>query len=183
MSPTPRQMRGDRFFNKTAFSAVPFYYINFLLEKNPRAIYDLGCGWNIFKKYIPEVIGVGAETEKEFADLHDFVDDEYVSGHIDYFESVFSINALHFCPLSKFSKIIQDFHSMIKPGGRGFLALIFQRMIDRDPVFQNVSHNNIETYCRNELTKLTNIKFLVVDIRIDPIEEPMDGNIRLVMEK
>jgi len=48
---TPRQKASKRLF-----SAIPFYYIEWLQEINPEKIYDLGCGWNIFKKYYPNII-------------------------------------------------------------------------------------------------------------------------------
>ena len=57
---TPRQMIGS--YSTRDFSACIFYYIDFLTKTNPTQIVDLGCGWNIFKKYIPNVIGIGAEN-------------------------------------------------------------------------------------------------------------------------
>ena len=183
---TARQFYGGRPNYETVFSVVPFYYINFLLDQNPETIYDIGCGWNIFKKYIPNIIGIGAEDPASsifYGDIHDFVDDEFIQGHKDYFESVFAINSLHNHPLSSFSKIVQDFYSMVKPNGRGFLALNFQRMIERDPRFVNADPASAELFCRTELAKLSEINFLVVDICSTPIDNYMDGNIRLVMEK
>ena len=122
---TPRQEIGDRDSFKTKFSAVSFYYIEYLLKQHPKTIYDLGCGWNIFKRYIPNLIGIDPEDPSGpnfYGDIHDFVDDVFILGHKNYFEAVFSICAMHFHPLSKFSKIVDNFYSMIKPGGRGYLA-------------------------------------------------------------
>ena len=73
-SMTIRQLLGET-YNK--FSMVPFYYLEPLLEKSPELIYDLGCGWNIFKKYIPNVIGIGAESQHSeffYADQWDFIE-------------------------------------------------------------------------------------------------------------
>ena len=47
------------------YSLTPFYYLNFLLEKNPTTIYDLGCGDNSFKKYIPNIIGIDPDNSLE----------------------------------------------------------------------------------------------------------------------
>ena len=52
---TPRQHWADRSLWRTKFSAVPFYYLEFLTQQNPKEIYDLGCGWNVFKRYIPNI--------------------------------------------------------------------------------------------------------------------------------
>ena len=183
---TARQLLGDRTNPYTRFSAVTFYYLNFLLEQNPETIYDLGCGWNIFKKYIPNLIGVGAEDPAMpyfYADIHDFVDDNFIQGHQNYFESLFSINALHFHPLSNFSTIVNNFYSMLTPHGRGFLALNLQRMIDRDHRFQTSSKEEIMQFLKDQFSNLSHINFLVVDIQPDPIDEALDGNVRLVMQK
>ena len=183
---TPRQELGDQNCFKSKFSAVPFYYINYLLKQNPTTVYDLGCGWNVFKRYIPNLIGIDFEDPSMlnfYADIPDYIDDDYIKNHQNYFESVFSINALHFYPLSTFSKIVDDFYSMIKPGGRGFLACNLSRMMEKDPVFKNAKPAEVELFCRDQLSTLSHIKFLVVDIRSYPVNEPLDGNVRLVMEK
>ena len=182
---TPRQMIGS--YTTKDFSACIFYYIDFLTETNPAQIVDLGCGWNIFKQYIPNVFGIGAEqpsSKSYYADQHDFVDDVFVAGHQDSFESVFSICSLHFRSLQDFAKVVNEFYSMIKPGGRGFLALNLQRMVDRSGSFmRGSSPDEYDAYCRSQLSTLEHIKFLVVDIDMRMVDEGLDGNIRLVMEK
>ena len=110
---TLRQVYGDP---TTKMSLVPFYYLNYLLDKNPKHIYDLGCGWNIFKKYIPNIIGIGAEdpaTPDFFGDQSDFVDTDYIIHHQDFFESVFSINALHYISMDDMPQRVLDFASKI----------------------------------------------------------------------
>lgn len=187
---TPRQLAAT---GENRFSVVSFYYLQSLLEKNPEHIYDLGCGWNIFKKYIPNIIGIGAEypTGPDFhGDIHDFVDEGFVTGHQNYFESVFSINALHYHPLDKMQQIFENFLSMIQPGGRGFLAINLMRLVERtDPetmllLFNTVtpSENQYVNYIKNSLNFL-NCKFLIVDIDLSTMDESMDGNIRIVIEK
>jgi len=174
----------------TQFSAIPFYYIEWLQEINPKNVYDLGCGWNIFKKYYPNIIGIGAEDpsgDQYYADIHDYVDDDYIQGHQEYFESVFSINALHFIPLSDIRKRVLDFASMIKPGGRGWLALNAYQMIRRDPIFKDTDLDNqenflaINDFCKQELSNLPNVVCLDIDLR--EIVEYIDGNIRIQFDK
>jgi len=181
---TPRQLLGDRNFLKTKFSVVIFYYLNFLTEKNPEKIYDLGCGWNIFKKYIPSIIGVGAESpdrEDFFGDIHDYIDDEYIKGHQNYFESVFSICALHFVPMSDIRKRVLDFASMVKPGGRGLIAFNAQRMIERDPAMSFRGHE-LELWIRKQLSNLP-FTILQFDLDVSEINSGIDGNIHLIFEK
>lgn len=230
---TPRQQARQQ------FSASVFYYILPLLEKEYDTIYDLGCGANMFKPYLPRLIGIGAERllfllcyynvkdpgwpdcqslvdlmnlpdwikeecvqqhgvpipdssidKTFFGDVDGYVNDKYVLEHQDYFQSVFSICALHFHSLALFKKIVSDFVFMIKPGGCGFLALNLQRMIEITPVqflIQRFSTRRptafqYDQYLREELSTL-DLKFLILDIDLTVIDEGMNGNIRLVIKK
>ena len=180
---TPRQAYGDKKLLTSQFTMIPFYYLEFLTQKNPKTIYDLGCGWNIFKKYIPSIVGIGAEdpnSEYFFGDVHDYVDEDFIRGHQNYFESAFSICALHFVPMSNLRQRVLDFASMIKPSGRGWLALNAMRMLERDENMQD--HPNLESWIRSELCDLP---FTVLSFQVDLeyLDNFMDGNINLVFEK
>jgi len=191
---TPREYAGT--IKETFFSMVPFYYLKELFGKNPNQIYDLGCGWNIFKKYIPNIIGVSPKRKSKrpehfacaidhMADVHGFVDKYYIATHQKFFESVFSINALHFRlgGLADFEKIVTDFASMIKPGGRGFLALNLARLIDfTSDDFLKSLDNNYDHYVRTILQKI-NLNYIILDIDFENMDCYMDGNIRIVFEK
>jgi len=181
---TPRNAWGAR-PNQTYCTMVPFYYIDLLMQKQPKEIYDLGCGWNLFKRYFP-VIGIGAEDpamEIKFWDLHDFIDNEFIAGHQNYYNSVFSICALHFCPLSTIRKIVCDFYSIIAPGGRGWLSLNSQRMVEKDKKFHSSSSSEIQQYINTQLEDLPG-KILAQDVDIIGCKDnSMDGNIQIVFEK
>jgi len=201
---TPRQIVST---NIMGFSMMPFYYLQPLLEKDPTSIYDLGCGANLFKKYIPNIIGVDKLVDYHFfdksnsltcPDIEDRVDPEYVKTHQNHFESVFSINSLHFRPLSELRLIYEEFISMVKPGGRGFLSVNLQRMIDAEqnflPEIKNESlmiqnHQRFithlapyEWYVRTQLDNLP-CEYLIFDVNLDVVDEWLDGNIRLVFER
>jgi hypothetical protein len=158
------------------------------LVKQPTSIYDLGCGWNIFKRYIPNIIGIGAEdpnSEWFFADIHDYVDQDFVAGHQEAFESVFSICALHFRPISEIRQIVLEFISMVRPGGRGYLAMNLQRLLELDDAFlkeHGTDLTKIEQYVRSKLNELP-VNLLCFDVyRID-IDAGFNGNIHIVFEK
>ena len=230
---TPRK----RYSNK--FSISVFHYLLPMIEQNYDAIYDIGCGANLFKPYLPCLVGVGAEeiildmqlvdsyniikdptwpmisNKKDFenlpdwikqectqqhkmplpladfyGDVHGFVDDVYIQEHQNYFQSVFSICALHYRSLQQFRKIVADFSSMIKHNGRAFLSLNLQRLIDATAdqfLLQKFSTADptklqYEQYLRQELSTL-NLKFLILDIDLTIMDASMDGNIRLVFER
>ena len=186
---TPREQYGRP--RPGMFSMVPFFYLKPLLEKNPKIIHDLGAGWNIFKKYIPNIVGISpSHANDNYSDIHDIVDSEFVRGHQNYFKSVFSINALHFRPLTDLKAIIQEFASMVAPGGRGFLALNITQMIERTPIESlrevlgtiNPTDKEYSKYTRKVLSEI-NLNYLIIDIDLTVMDEYMDGNIRLVFEK
>jgi len=190
---TPRQRYAQPASCTSYFSVVPFYYLDFLTSTNPEKIYDLGCGWNIFKKYIPNIVGIGAESfEDPFfnADIHDYVDESYIAGHQNYFESVFSICALHFIPLSNLRQRVLDFYSMIAPGGRGWLSLNAMRMIELDTDLHNMlltkrsqdAKNTAHNLIINQLQNLPG-KILLLDVDLDLLDNGMDGNIQIIFEK
>ena len=178
---TTRQRAANH--DQSWFSAIPFYYIEWLQEINPEKIYDLGCGWNIFKKYYPNIIGVEPFFKEWpfFADIHDFVDDDYILGHQEYFESVYSICALHFIPLSDIRKRVLDFASMIKHGGRGWLSLNAARMVQRDPEFTDKDTLFIEQYCKKQLATVPSLVLLEIDLTVS--DEYIDGNIQILFDK
>lgn len=181
---TPRQEYGER--RKTIFTACIFYYIEYLTRHNPTKIYDLGCGWNIFKRYIPGVIGVAGEPEScsnYYGDVNDYIDDDFILQHKDYYESVMCLGTLNFLPLENFRSIVQGFVSMIKKDGHGLLTLNIGPMIERSQGgFKGYSAEQYETWIRNELENI-DCEFEVVDVDLTVLSEMMNGNVRLVCHK
>ena len=181
---TVRQHLGDKSIYETIFSAVPFFYLEFLTETNPTEIYDLGCGWNIFKKYIPNIVGIDQGDAKHKyvnADINGFVNQKFVDTHQDFFESVFSINALHFRPLSEIRNIVMEFYSMIAPKGRGWIALNLERMRERDLRLKKLPKTAIKKFLNDELKNLPNI--LLLDVDLACTDNWMDGNIHIIFKK
>lgn len=166
-----------------------FYYLNYLLEICPENIVDIGCGMNFFKDIIPGLIGIDC-TGSEM-DLCDVFDNTFSVGHTDQFTCAFSIDALHFIPITEFYNRVMEFANIIQPGGRGYLALNSARMLEhtsnttRLEIFNttNPSNEQIANYIDQEINKLQ-IKWLVIDnLIIEQPDEFIDGNIRLVFEK
>ena len=176
----------DKFWTRTRFetrmlSVVPYYYLEYLLKHSPEHIYDIGCGNNIFKKHIPNVIGIDPTYEE--ADIKDFVDDDYVAGHQNYFESMFAINSIHFFPLKHIREKINRIITMIKPGGRCFMTLNVQRMLERD--IDSV-YDNIEQFIRKQLYQM-DFEYEVFDVNVNTLNETvneyLDGNVRMVCHR
>jgi hypothetical protein len=178
------------------FSMVPLWYLQFLVNASPARIVDIGCGGNLFKPVIKKLYnipchGIDPTPENHNADEFDIFDADFSQGHTDFYESAFSINSLHFIPLSYLADRINEFYNVIAPGGMGFLALNAARMIERtqpewllhtfgsvDPTAAQVQH-----YVSEQLSTFE-IDFVIVDLLItEQFDELMDGNIRLVFKK
>jgi len=167
------------------FSMIPFYYLLPLLEKTPNSIYDLGCGANLFKKYIPNIIGIDrSDYQDSNPDIEDQVTPKFINDHQNCFESVFSINALHFRPLSEIRLVYEEFISMVAPGGRGFLSVNIKRMLELEVGFKKFNHRPdiLDQYVRKQLDNLP-CTYLIFDVNLQPLDEWLDGNIRLVFER
>lgn len=189
--PTPREAMFYQVSNRPMFSLVPFYYLNYLLELNPSMIADVGCGANLFKRVIPIIHGIDPMSDNIAADEHDFFNSEFSKRHTEYYPCAFAINSLHFISLARLRDRILEFANIIKPGGRGFLALNSKRMVEMTSGVDKITMFNsltpsvvaISDYC-NEVIKDLPLKLLVADNFITKYEdEPLNGNIRLVFEK
>ena len=113
---------------KSIFLYSMFFYLEFLLENNPKVIADVGCGNNNLKKYIPQIVGIDHTIH---ADVQAWLDANFIKDNYEKFDAAFSINALHFVSLKDFASRINEFASIIKPGGRGFITFNLIRMLER----------------------------------------------------
>jgi len=106
-----------------------FYYIDMLLECNPKIILDVGCGNNVFKKYIPQIVGL--DPIYKDADIHGYFNDDFVSKHIGEYDCAMAIQSIHQVSLLKFIDRINQFGKIIKPGGRGIFSTNLGRLVSR----------------------------------------------------
>lgn len=173
---------------------VPYYYIQFLLKSKPKTILDLGCGFNIFKPYIPGIIGIDPDPDSP-ADIHDFFDGEFSQGHHQRYDAVITINAIHFSPVDTITQRIKYVADMIKPGGSAFIAFnletwlmytdknTIRNLFGKIPKFQEVVN-----YINDQILA-TGFEFVVVDwpaihySEHSTVRDDLNGNIRLVFTK
>ena len=175
--PTPRHQ-----LVQVVVPVASWYYLNYL--NYDCEMVDLGCGFNFFKPFFPNLIGVGAEDTPEtfFGDKHDYVDDEFYKHNKNSYESVFSINSLHFHPLEDLRKICINFADMIKPGGRGYLALNFARLKERTISLKHLTDEELLNWCKSQFDNFP-FEILVLDIDFTRPDSGIDGNIRVVFAK
>lgn len=165
---TPREYRGSRIF-----SAVPFYYI-LQLGINSK-IYDLGCGWNIYKKYLPEIVGI---DNSSYADEQGLVDDEFVIKNEGRFDNVMSMNALHFISLTELPNRIRQVLKMTKTGGLIFIMMNVCNMLDKAP-----SINDPVKYIRDMFDEF---KDRLICFELDEVfihQNMSEGTLRFILKK
>jgi SAM-dependent methyltransferase len=171
---TPRQYRGMKIF-----SAVPFYYINQIgLDSK---IYDIGCGWNIYKKYLPDITGISAEPSESkyfYADEHGIFDDTYVENNLQKFDNVISMNSLHFIPLTEFTNRIHQLKKVTRPGGKIFVMMNVCQMIAKEN--SNIK-NSAGEYIRNQMSQFSK-DLLCFELDDDRVTENLsEGTLRFVL--
>jgi hypothetical protein len=185
---TTRQYWGTA--SPSFFSATIFYYLEQLLSNYTGTVHDIGCGWNIFKNYYHNIVGIGEEmpgSQYYFADHYGVVTDEFVFSHQNYFDCFFSINALHFRPLTEIRYMIEECISMLKPGASAFVTCNSTVLVSYDTpeniqaVFDTTypDSQSIEDYIRQQL-KHIDVCWHIVDIDLTEDNDGLDGNIRLL---
>lgn len=187
-NPVPRLMLTD-----SVCSLSAFYYLNFLLEHSPQTIYDIGCGTNFFKKYIPNVIGIDPNTN--FGNTPDVVqefNDSFIEEYENTMDAAFAMNATHFVQFSDYNAQILKFIRLLKPGGR---ALITFNSLVGILFTHNIRQRNFYDYFPkggtieerteaffNQLD-LGDNKIICLDVDVQPGGCPLIGDIKIVVEK
>ena len=194
-STTPREISGNRSLTtlhrrstvQTSFSITPFYYLQYLEDVNPSVIADIGCGWNVFKQYIPSI--VGWDQYGSYADHSERYDAAFRAKYFESFDCAFSINAVSALTWDHIAVSIKDFMTIVKK--RAFLSF---------PALWLYHNTPYEWYERNGLTldnpsginayvldsiKALGFEVLVYDsnIKLTDAIVSHDGDIRVVLSK
>ena len=192
-TPTSREFHFNRYFAMSTF-----YYIWHILQHRPDKVVDLGCGGNLFCDLVPGIIGI--DPYHPNANINDFVDEDFVRGHQAQFDSAMAINSLHFCGLDQFGQTLEDFYSMLRPGGMGFITFGLGVMVDHtsDAAWHDIFHQDanhttassvitwVDQQLRNlacDLHVVDQYYFNHLDIGDVVLSNPVDGNIRIVMRR
>jgi hypothetical protein len=99
-----------------------------LLEINPKIILDVGCGDNILKKYVPEIVGLDPMCAA--ADIYGYFDDKFVQQHIGEYDCAMAVLSINKVSLLEFRNRINQFGKIIKPGGRGYISFSLGRLVN-----------------------------------------------------
>lgn len=141
---TPRQFRGMRIF-----SAVPFYYLSMIGFDS--VVYDIGCGWNVYKRYLPNLIGISADYPKSewyYGDEYGFFDHQYVRDNPQRFDNVVAMNSLHTIPLQDLQSRFTQLLDVTKPGGKIFVMMNVCHCI---MMKSNIIKDDVVAYIRTQM--------------------------------
>ena len=105
----------------------PFYILDYISSMSEDVIYDIGCGYNFFKKFY-NIIGI--DPYDKHADINEGFDEKFAIKYQSSFANTFSINAIHFCNLLNLEKQIIGYFNLVKPGGYSYLAINMARVFD-----------------------------------------------------
>lgn len=187
-NPVPRLMLSD-----SVVSLPVFHYLNFLIEKNPETIYDIGCGTNCFKPYYPNIIGVDPNTN--FGTRPDIVrafDDSFIQEYENTMDAAFALNGVHFVPFMDYNSLINKFLRLIKPGGRALITfnslvgMLMAHNIHKAKVYDyfpdggSVEEKNKMFF---ETLDVGDNKIICLDVDSQPAGCPLLGDIKIVVEK
>lgn len=204
---TFREIYGKEYYTiqgNTSLSVTTLYYLQFLLENNPKKIYDIGCGWNIWKRYYPNIVGI--DHEGPYADIKDKFNDDFIKRNAEAFESAICVNM--FLGLQEDTKNVYDvpcipinfenyieqilyFSQIIAPNGRayisvnklGFLQYTSKKWFEKHKVNQ-YDHEKLAHILLEDLKNNFPYKILSFDAEFDILNSiSFDGCVRLVFEK
>jgi hypothetical protein len=175
--------------------AVPYYYIQKVMEINPCDIIDLGCGLNIFKTAWPNIVGIDADKSSNY-DILDYFDYEFAQGHQQCCDALISINAIHFAPIDQLATRLQWCVDMLRPaGGRAFVSFNLETWLmytSRELAIElfgpTPQLNHIVNYVDKEIQQL-GLDIAIYDwpiLRVPPestIRDDLNGNIRIVVQR
>lgn len=178
------------------FDAASFYYLQYLMDLNPSKIYDIGCWSNLFKKYIPNLIGIDVLAARNYndsnADLYLKINNSFYEENFEKMEAAFAINSLHFYPIKKIRERVIQFSSLISKGGRGFITFNAAIMLERQvksrirlnsKLISRSKIKKIENFVRKELYNLP-FQIEVFECSITrELDACLTGNIRIVFTK
>lgn len=178
----------EMFITKT-LPCASFYYINFLLEQNPKSILDIGCGMNFFKDIIPGIYGIDPNDTN--ADEIASFDLDFIKNNTQKFDSIISMNAIHFTSINKFSETIINIKSLMKPKSRAYISMGSTVLVQHTSASELIelfgttkpNKNQVCDFINNQI-KCLDLNFLVIDNLILEIypKTSLDGDIRLVFE-
>jgi hypothetical protein len=182
--------------------AQPYYYLQWLLERNPEIVLDVGCGTNRFRSIWPQIIGIDDYSVEE-GPLDPPIDPDSICMHFDedfavchekMCDALISVNAIHHSPLWGLAPQLKALSGMIRPGGRAFVSFNIETWLMHTPGHELQQRfgsfpqlNDILSYMNDQIMSI-GLQFLIYDWPVldtndcSSVRDDLDGNVRMVFE-
>lgn len=183
----------------------PFYILDYISNQNNDIIYDIGCGYNFFKKFY-NIVGI--DPNDKAADIKDTFNKEFAEKYRGKFENAITINAIHFCNIAQFPLHVDAFINLVKPNGYVYIAINVIRLLEKTdidftldlvrkkpitdqkliPILESYRNNlidfkNLSTYFHNIVSKLEDHVVYYEDMLEQNPNESLNGNIRILIKR
>jgi SAM-dependent methyltransferase len=90
-----------------------------IMKLNPKTILDLGCGYNEFKRYFPQLVGI--DFANSCADVvDDFLNYDCPDNSQDV---ILALGSINFVDLETVTQNVDYIHRKLKPGGTAFIRV------------------------------------------------------------
>jgi SAM-dependent methyltransferase len=159
------------------FSAVPFYYLQFLKDITPLYIIDIGCGSNWLKPFFPGLVGF--DPKMKAADVNVFYGTNLDVN--DKYDAVIAMNSMHFAGIDKFNDQLSTIIRLLRPGGRAYFTANIDILMKNTG---NFNRNTAILYCDKIIRELPALPLVVDQVYNQDFDgNRFEGNIRIVFEK
>lgn len=159
----------------------PFYILDFISSNSNEIIYDIGCGGNFFKKFY-NIVGIDPNNKN--CDIKGSFDSNFCKNYKEKFYNTFTINAIHFCSITKIEKNIYDYIDLVKENGFVYIAINSARIIERS---SQKELDNLKMSVKEYFDQIIEILPYeiyfyenIIDICSD---EWLNGNIKILLKK
>jgi SAM-dependent methyltransferase len=90
-----------------------------IIKLNPKTLLDLGCGYNEFKRYFPQLVGI--DFANSCADVvDDFLNYDCPDNSQDV---ILALGSINFVDLETVTQHVDYIHRKLKPGGTAFIRV------------------------------------------------------------
>lgn len=166
----------------------PFYILEYISSMSDGVIYDIGCGFNFFKKFY-NIIGIDPTSDQ--ADIQAPYDLPMAEENKGKMDNVFSINAIHFCQPNELRPRVRGLFDMVKPRGYAYLAIniarIFEEFLDFDALSEdqkNKANGILSAYAKANVLDICQDEVIYWDDTIaNKFDSYMNGNIKILIRK
>ena len=186
---TPRQYE----LKRNHIDLQPFYILDFISNNSTGSIFDIGCGFNFFKKFY-NIVGIDPFSLE--ADINDEFNDSFAHTHANSMDNIFSINAIHFVSIVEIQKRIENYFNLTKKNGYAYLSMNVERVLDwtydKTKNTKNIENfyfpkndlsSEIDSMINDALSNL-DVEILLYNNKINEIvSDSVNGNIRILVKR